>query len=121
MASFNALDWVALGLALLAAFGPAVWSLVGLPNFALLLGDFGPREGLPTLTRLALNVWFGPGVSVVAASPIAVACYLKGQERLPLARRLVGLSFAAGGVGLAGFWYAMYLPIWKLAQPIPVP
>jgi S1-C subfamily serine protease len=113
----TAVDWVALGLVLLAALGGAVQGLVwsGLSLAGLLAGAFVGGRLAPVLLTSGSGSRYAPVVALVAAVALAVAFEVAGstiggvirsRERARSVRTLdsAGGVFAGALIGLAIVW-----------------
>ena len=113
----TAVDWVALGLVLLAAVGGAVQGLVwsGLSLAGLIAGAFVGGRLVPILLTSGSSSGYAPVVALVAAVVFAVAfevagssvgAVIRGRERARGVRALdsAGGLFAGALVGFAMVW-----------------
>jgi hypothetical protein len=119
-ASFTALDWIAVGLVALLSLALLAFPFVVAPPLAamysnLVASDSGAK--LPAVTRVALSPWAGPAMSLLVIAPAIVAA-ARPSSTLGARRAVVVGAFFLGALALVAMIYAMYAPIWDLADKI---
>lgn len=115
---FTTLDWIGTIVA-----GCAVAALAAFPyegrSFDAMFRDFGAREQLPLLTRLALTPWFPELLSLPAV--VALVIGLRGSAPLKRRRLAVVTAFCLGVIGLGVCLAGVYEPIFDVAGKVRSP
>ncbi len=110
----NAFDWVAVALIAILALGFPVMAGYVRPVFVMIMEDF--EATLPTVTRIVFADWFAPACLLGMCGFIAIALF--GTRSRAVARIVIGLTFFAGLALMAIYWFALYAPIFAIADGI---
>jgi type II secretory pathway component PulF len=86
------------------------------PSFADMFADFGGP--LPTATKLALMPWFGLAVALDTMAFVAVGILIRIKSPKGPGRILLALAIAQGIGAIVFLIYALYAPIFTLADRI---
>jgi NhaP-type Na+/H+ or K+/H+ antiporter len=84
-------------------------------SFAGMFRDFGAAQDLPSLTRFALSIWFGPAVALPGALA-SIRSLFAPRRSWPLAAIIISVTLFF--LGLALLLIGLYLPIFAIADKI---
>ena len=110
----NAFDWVAVSLNAILALGFPIMAVYVRPVFVMIMEDF--EATLPTITRIVFTDWFAPACLLGMCGFIALALF--GTRSRAAARTIFGLTFVAGLALMAIYWFALFAPIFAIADGI---
>ncbi len=111
----TALDWIAVVLSGLLALSLVTLPLAVAPAFAAMFRDFGGP--LPAVTRLVLQPWLAPALSLAPVGLLAAA--LSRPHASLRERRVLIVAAFVLGLGAGAFCLcSLYAPIFALAGAI---
>ena len=110
----NVFDWVAVALIAILALGFPIMAGYVRPVFAVMMEGF--EAALPTITRIVFTDWFAPACLFGMCGFIALALF--GTRSRAAARTVLGLTFVAGLALMAIYWFALFAPIFAIADGI---
>ena len=112
-ARFATFDWIAAIAAALEASALFVFPLVG-RSFAAIFRDFGGE--LPSLTKLAISLWFPLLLAALVGAAIAIGAHTKTSA--PVRRGMLVGAWVTGGLALGACVVGLYWPIFAIAGAI---
>ena len=107
-------DYVGAILAAIAAFSPLLLFVYG-PVFLRMYEDLGSE--LPAITKLVIQPWLGPALAILPIGALMLGVIDRGASLKRRRARIIG-AFVAGSLVSALALYALYLPMFALADNI---